>query len=107
MTRKPRKPRFEDFIDKDGNVVFDAGTFDDDAPPAEDLPTLIGRPLDSTSLVYEDIDPLIDFHLSRPKRLSQAVLIELIQHVYKQKHGHSPARSTLIARIDYLKSRPG
>jgi hypothetical protein len=108
MIRKPRKrrPRFENFIDKDGNVVFDAGTYGDNAPPVEETPAPIGRPLDSTSLEYEDIDPLIDFYLSKPKRLTQALLIEIIQHVYVQKHGHSPAPSTLKERISYLRSRP-
>jgi hypothetical protein len=105
MTRKPRRPRFEDFIDKDGNVVFDAGTYGDDAPPAEESPAPIGRPLDSTSLHYEDIDPLIDFYLSHDGKLSQTVLIEIIQHVHAHKHGYPPSSRQLKARIALLRAK--
>jgi hypothetical protein len=77
MTRRPRRPRFEDLLDNDGNVRIDGG--DLNHPEVEETPAPIGRPLDSTQLVYEDIDPFIDFYLLDPRRLTQAVLLDLIK----------------------------
>jgi hypothetical protein len=107
MTRKPgkRRLRFEDMLDKEGNFVLDAGTYGDDAQPAEETPAPKGRPSGSTSLSYEDIDPFLEFWLLHPKRLRQQVLFDLIRHVYGQKHDDSPVDSTLKARLAYLKSR--
>jgi hypothetical protein len=93
-------------LDKEGNFILDDGTFGDDAQPVEELPVRVGRPLDTASLNYEDIDPFIDFYLLNPKQLTQRVLLGLIRHVYARKYRHSPSVSTLKERIRLLKSRP-
>jgi hypothetical protein len=92
-------------LDKEGKFVVNGGTFGDDAQPVEELPVRVGRPLDTASLSYEDIDPFIDFYLLNPKRLTQRLLLDLIQYVYKANHGHPPSDRTLKERIRYLRSR--
>jgi hypothetical protein len=106
MTRKPRKRRFEDMLNKEGYFVLDGGNFPGDAPPAEDLPAPVGRPLDSTSLNYEDIDPFLDFLILHPKRLTQRAVFDLLRYVYAQKYNYPPSERALKARLADLKSQP-
>jgi hypothetical protein len=65
-----------------------------------------GRPTGSTSIDYTDMDVLIDFQRKSPSAITQTTLIALIQHVYAQKYGKAPARSTIKARINPKDRRP-
>ena len=87
MARKPRELR---------NVIIDCG--DMDAPAETTAPK--GRPPGSETIDYADMDALIDFWQENSRRLSQRVLIDLIRHFYKQRHGRRPSETTIKTRIN-------
>jgi hypothetical protein len=99
MTKKPRKlKRLEGYI-------IDAGEFGDPAPPAESVENATeeasrqGRPLGSTSINYTEMDWLISFYRGNEGALSQKTLIDLIRHIYVQKYGSPPGKTTIRDRL--------
>jgi hypothetical protein len=109
MARKPRRfitrEELEEILQ---GIIIDEGTFDgpDGATTGggvtlkadPDPPPQPGRPPDSTTINYEDMDPLIDFWHLHPGAFTQKTLIDLIRYVY-EKYGKSPVSSTIKTRI--------
>jgi hypothetical protein len=106
MAKKPHKLRrvlYDDsVIDADPTGEYGRGAAEDAGAESQKQ---VGRPLDSTTIDYEDMDLLIGFRQAYPSALTQGRLIALISYVYEQRHGGAPARSTIMARIKLLEPK--